>query len=97
MSGINSVELVGTLTGKEAVRYTPAGLEVFEGTFHHRAQLVEAGRTRTLEFDFPAVSYAETAKALNGLALGAQISLKGFLAPRSMNSLRLIVHITEFN
>ena len=112
MSGINSVELVGTLTGKEAVRYTPAGLEVFgvgtalggvmtmvgepQNLIIAKAA-VEAGRTRTLEFDFPAVSYAETAKALNGLALGAQISLKGFLAPRSMKSRRLIVHITEFN
>ena len=97
MSGVNSIALKGTLTGREAVRYTPAGLEVFEGTFHHRAALVEAGRTRTLEFDFPAVSYAGTAKALNGLALGAEIQIKGFLAPRSMKSQRLIVHITEFN
>ena len=97
MSGVNSVELSGTLTGREAVRYTPAGLEVFEGTFHHRATLVEAGRTRTLEFDFPAVSYAETARMLNGLTLGAEVKIKGFLAPRSMKSQRLIVHITEFN
>lgn len=97
MTGVNSVELSGTLTGREAVRYTPAGFEVFEGVFHHRAVLGEAGRTRLLEFDFPAVSYAETAHMLNGLALGTDVRIKGFLAPRSMKSQRLIVHITEFN
>ncbi len=94
---VNAIEISGTMIGREAVRYTPAGLEVFEGTFHHRAQLAEAGIARTLEFDFSAVSYAETARKLNGMALGEEIRIKGFLAPRSKKSRHLIVHITEFN
>ncbi len=94
---MNSISIDGALTGREAVRFTPAGLEVFEGTFHHRGTLVEAGKTRTLEYDFPAISFAETAKQLNKLPLGAELRIKGFIAPRSMKSSRLVIHITEFN
>lgn len=95
--GVNSIELDGTLTEREAVRFTPAGIEVFEATFHHRSRLVEAGRTRTLECDFSAVAFGDVAKRLNALGCGTKIRLKGFLAPRTMKSMRLTVHITEFN
>ena len=93
---MNLIEISGTLTSKEEVRYTPAGIPVFEGVFHHRSELTEAGRIRTLEYDFPAISFGELAEGLNALPLGKELSIKGFLAPRSMKSRRLIVHITEY-
>ncbi len=93
---MNRIEISATLTEREEVRYTPAGIVVFEGMFHHRTELTEAGRIRTLEYDFPAVSFGETAKALNAMPLGKELTLKGFLAPKSMRSHRLIVHITEY-
>lgn len=93
---MNIVSLSGKLVGREAVRFTPAGIEVFEGLFHHRVELTEAGRPRTVEFDFPAVSYGELATELNALPLGGEYVLKGFFAPRSSRSQRLIVHITEY-
>ena len=93
---MNLSEISGTLTEREMVRYTPAGIQVFEGVFHHRSELTEAGRIRTLEYDFPAISFGETAEGLNALPLGKELSIKGFLAPRSMKSRRLIVHITEY-
>lgn len=94
---MNSIEISGVLIEREAVRFTPAGIEVFEAELHHRSELVEAGRIRTLEYDFSAVSYGACAKRLNALAIGSEIRIKGFLAPRSMKSRRLTVHITEFN
>ena len=93
---MNLIEISGTLTEREMVRYTPAGIQVFEGVFHHRSELIEAGRIRTLEYDFPAISFGELAEGLNALPLGKELSIKGFLAPRSMKSRRLIVHITEY-
>ena len=93
---MNLIEISGTLTEREMVRYTPAGIQVFEGVFHHRSELTEAGRIRTLEYDFPAISFGVTAERLNALPLGKELTLKGFLAPRSMKSRRLIVHITEY-
>lgn len=93
---MNQITITGTLIAKEEVRYTPAGLVVFEGTFHHRSELVEAGRTRTLEYDFPTVSFGTVAEALHRVPFGTHLTLKGFLAPRSQRFQRLIVHITEY-
>ncbi|WP_437438053.1 hypothetical protein [Sutterella wadsworthensis] len=33
---------------------------------------------------------------MNGMEIGAEIQFKGFLAPKSMRTRRLTVHITEF-
>ena len=54
---MNLIEISGTLTSKEEVRYTPAGIPVFEGVFHHRSELTEANRIRKLEYDFPAIAF----------------------------------------
>ena len=93
---MNLIQISGTLTSREAVRYTPAGIVVFEGVFHHRTELTEAGRVRKLEYDFPAIAFGATAEALNASPLGVDMTIKGFLAPRTMRSTRLIVHITEY-
>lgn len=93
----NQVLLSGVLVSKQATRYTPAGFEVFEGTFHHRTRLMEGQIERTVEFDFSAVAYRDVAHALQQLPRGKAITIRGFFAPRSMRSTRLIVHITEFN
>ncbi len=95
-TGENRLELSAVLTGREAVRFTPAGIEVFEGTFHHRSEVFEAGRPRRLEYDFQAVAFAEAAQRLNAEPLGRTLVVKGFLAPRSMRTRRLVVHITEY-
>ena len=44
------------------MRFTPAGIEVFEAVLHHRSEVVEAGKVRKLEFDFNAVSYGALAR-----------------------------------
>lgn len=94
---VNSTEISGTLIEREAVRFTPAGIEVFSGVLHHRSELVEAERVRRLEFDFQAVSFGALARRLNAIEIGTEIRIRGFLAPRSMKTRRLTVHITEFN
>jgi single-strand binding protein/primosomal replication protein n len=93
---VNLIQINGTLTSRDDVRYTPAGIQVFEGVFHHRTELTEAGRVRKLEYDFPAIAFGAVAEALNKMSLGTALNIKGFLAPRSMKSTRLIVHITEY-
>ena len=93
---MNRLEIRATLVAREEVRYTPAGIEAFEGEFHFRGEVFEADRPRKLEYDFPAVSFGKCAGELNRLPLGSEITVKGFLAPRSLKTRRLIVHITEY-
>lgn len=78
------------------LRFTPAGIAVFEGKFRHEGQVYEAGAMRRLEFDFPAVAFADTAVRLNQISPPQQLEIVGFLAPKSIKTQKLIVHITEF-
>ena len=52
---------------------------------------------RRLEFPFGAIALGGTAKQLAGESLGSELELRGFLAPRSRRSTRLLVHVQEFS
>lgn len=84
------------LLEKNALRFTPAGIAVFEGMFRHESEVYEAGAMRKLEFNFFAVAFADVAIELDKVQIPSKIHLVGFLAPRSMKTTKLVVHITEF-
>ena len=94
---VNILSLDGVIASRSDPRYTPAGLQVFEGVLHHESQVREAGGIRRLEFDCAVVAFGDTARRLQQLELPAAIALKGYIAPRSRRTQRLIVYITEFN
>lgn len=92
----NEVRLRAVLVEKNELRYTPAGIAVFEARFHHCGQQFEAAAVRKVEFDFMAVSFADTAIRLQAVAQGSEIEMKGFLAARSQRNSKLTLHVTEF-
>lgn len=94
---INSVKLVAVLTERKELRYTPAGLPVFEGKFHFEGDVYEAGAPRHLSFDFTGITFTDNAVALDKVALGSKVAMDGFIAPRSMKTQKLTVHITQFS
>jgi primosomal replication protein N len=51
---------------------------------------------RKLEFDFSAIAFSDVAVRLEKVAVASKVELSGFLAPRSMKTTKLVVHITEF-
>ncbi len=93
---INAVQITATLVDKRELRYTPAGIAVFEGMFHYSGDVYEAGGMRHLEFDFSALSFADVAVRLEKVAPASKVHMKGFLSPRTMKSSKLTVHVTEF-
>ena len=93
---VNAVQIAATLVDKKELRYTPAGIPVFEGTFHYSGDVYEAGGMRHLEFDFTAVSFADTAIRLAREPLSGKLQMKGFLSPRTMRSVKLTIHVTEY-
>lgn len=93
---MNKVILQGTLIEKQPLRYTPAGFPVFEGMIHHRTQVVESERERIIEYDVPLIAIGKIALKSDELSLGSELMIQGFLAPRSIKSQRLIVHITDY-
>jgi primosomal replication protein N len=93
---VNEVRLDGILVERAAVRRTPAGVAVVEAQIRHRSEVMEAGASRTLEFLVNAIALGPIAGRLEREALGAQLDLSGFLAPRSRRSSKLVLHLTGY-
>src|SRR5882757_8392509 len=91
---MNEFRLSGALIERAAMRFTPAGVPVLEAQIQHRSEVVEAGAVRALEFVVSAVGLGPVAGDLQREALGAELDLTGFLAPRSRRSKRLVLHVT---
>jgi len=69
---------------------------VLQAGLRHQGVVAEAGIERQLEFELEAIAIGDAAQRLERQALGAEVELDGFLAPRSRRSRSLILHITEF-
>lgn len=69
---------------------------MFEGTIHHQSEVFQAGAMRRLEFEIRILSFADPAQRLNRVEVGSDLLMTGFIAPRSMRSRQLTVHVTEF-
>ena len=96
-SGVNQVHLSGALIERGELRMTPAGVAVLDAQLHHEAQVVEAGIARTLDFAIDAVALGAAAQRLAKEALGSNLHLRGFLAPRARGGKRLKLHVVEFS
>jgi primosomal replication protein N len=93
---LNEIRLSGVLVERAATRFTPAGVPVVEAQIRHRSEVIEAGAPRTLEFVVSAIALGREALELEREALGAQLRVSGFLAPRSRRSGRLVLHVTGY-
>jgi primosomal replication protein N len=93
---VNEFHLNGILIERAALRFTPAGVPVLEAQIQHRSDVVEAGAPRSLEFVVSAVGLGPIAGDLQREALGTELDLAGFLAPRSRRSARLVLHLTQY-
>lgn len=90
------MHLSATLIEKCPLRFTPAGIAVLDVKLHHVSSVYEAGHERHLEFMVQGIAFADCALKLNEMDDGSEIEIDGFIAPRSMKTQKLIVHITEF-
>jgi primosomal replication protein N len=92
----NRVRLRAKLVARADLRFTPAGVAVLQAGLHHQGGVAEAGVERQLDFELDAIAVGDAAMRLDRQALGSEIDVDGFLAPRSKRSRSLRLHITEF-
>lgn len=88
--------LTAALLEREAIRYTPAGVPIVGLKLSHRSVQHEAGVDRTVEMEISAIAADRVALRIDRIALGAELKLQGFLAPRRRNVKALVLHVTEF-
>jgi primosomal replication protein N len=95
-SDVNRLVLDATLTDREELRYTPAGIPAVSLTLRHASQQAEAGGTRKVECELAAVAFGTQAVALAGLPIGSRLRCEGFLARRWRTGTTLALHIGHF-
>ena len=93
---MNRLGLTAALVEREAIRYTPAGVPIVGLKLSHQSVQREAGADRTVELEISAIAADRLALRMDRVALGTELKLEGFLAPRRRNVKALVLHITEF-
>ncbi|HTH45619.1 MAG TPA: primosomal replication protein N [Oxalicibacterium sp.] len=93
---MNQLQFVATLTERELLRYTPAGVPIVSAVLLHSSQQVEAGVPRLVEFEIAALAAGEISGRFNQAELGGTYQFTGFLARKSRNSKSLVFHLTDF-
>jgi primosomal replication protein N len=93
---LNRVGLTAALVEREAIRYTPAGIPIVGLKLSHQSVQREAGADRTVEMEISGIAADRVALRIDRIALGTELKLEGFLAPRRRNVKALVLHVTEF-
>ena len=92
---MNRIDLTGSISELQALRYTPAGLPALDVRLEHESTQVEAGMSRQVKASVKAVALGAVAERLQRQPLGSVWRFSGFLAtPRNGKS--VVLHIQEF-
>jgi len=94
--GRNEVRLSATVSAREILRYTPAGIPVMSVTLAHQSTQVEAGVPRQVQASMEAVALGPLAQRMDRVQIGQGVRVTGFLANRSRRSRRVVLHVNEF-
>ena len=95
MPGANRLTLDATLTTRDTLRYTPAGIPAIDCTLTHASVQAEAGGERNVECELHAVAFADVALEVSRLAAGSTVRCEGFLARRYRTGITVALHITN--
>ncbi len=95
MPGANRLTLDATLSARNDLRYTPAGIPAVDCTLLHASMQPEAGGERRVECELHAVAFADVALALGRLTVGSELRVTGFLARRYRTGVTVAMHITN--
>lgn len=92
----NRLQLCATLTERDVLRYTPAGIPIVSAQLLHSSKQMEAGLERLVEFEVIAIAAGEISGRFNQAQLGVAYDFTGFMARKNRNSKSLVFHITDF-
>jgi primosomal replication protein N len=94
---VNQLQFVATISERDVLRYTPAGVPIVSATLSHSSQQVEAGVERLVEFEMHALAAGEISGRFARAELGAAHQFTGFVARKNRSSKALVFHIIDFS
>jgi primosomal replication protein N len=91
----NRLVLDGTLTARDILRHTPAGIAIVDFVLEHESTQAEAGAERTVRLEMSCIAVEEIARVVSASPLGARLEARGFLAPKARSSRTPVLHVTD--
>lgn len=92
---VNRIDLAGLLLTRGVLRRTPAGIATIEFALAHRSSQEEAESRRIVECEVPCIAVGEPAQLVEVARLGQGLTIRGFLAAKSLKTRALVLHVTE--
>jgi len=92
----NRLIIDATLSTRETLRFTPAGVPALDFTVAHTSVQPEAGGERKVSCLLFAVVLGPLAQQLSEIAIGRALRCTGFLARRYRTGTSLALHLTHF-
>lgn len=89
---VNEVVLSGHTCNVRPLRATPAGIPVAEFSLRHLSTQAEAGGSRRVEFEMPAIAFGALAQRVAREQSGTSVVARGFLASRGKPGTQVILH-----
>jgi primosomal replication protein N len=94
--GENSFHCIAILAERDIVRYSPAGIPIVAAKLVHGSEQVEAGISRQVDFELPALAAGKIAGRLEQAELGAMYRFNGFMARKNRKSRSIVLHLIDF-
>lgn len=91
---MNQLTLTASVIGRQALRYTPAGLPVLDLTLHHESEVVQEGQPRRVSVELRGRAVGSVVPAVERLDIGASRDFSGFIGAQR-NGRGVVFHLLE--
>lgn len=95
MAGENRLVLHGKLVELDALRRTPAGVQILKFRVGHESGQSEAGSERIVNCEVTCVAFEREARLLASAVLGSEMTVSGFIERKGRSSRQLVLHATH--
>ncbi|MEO7337576.1 MAG: primosomal replication protein N [Caldimonas sp.] len=93
---MNRLVLQAQLVERGALRFTPAGLPVYDLSLKHESQITQEGQPRQVSVEIKARALGSITQRLASVELGSSHGFAGFLGSQR-NGRGIVFHVTEFD
>lgn len=90
----NHLRFAARITGRDALRFTPAGLEAVDFELSHSSEQQEGGSTRQVECVVGSVAFGAVARRVVAAPLNVLLEFEGFIAARQRAPRQVQFHVT---
>ena len=91
----NEVTIDCKLLKRGAIRFTPAGVPIFDFVVGHSSMQMEAGSQRKVRCEVEATAIGELATSIGALKLNQPVRISGFLSQSGIGNRKLALHVQK--